>query len=119
MIGKKEMPESFYPFYVFTSARRFFFFLDSERCRKLNINNLSHSNVMEEFLFIKRLVQYERDVTSSTIPASINFSNWFSSDNARSVYSTYIELDKDRNGANVHLLIFFVVQYKFILLFPF
>lgn len=97
LVGCKNLPEVFYPFYVFTSARRFFFFLDSRRSRKLHIHTLAHSNIMEELLFIKRLSQYEKDLDEVTLASHIG-TNWFSGNNASAIYSTYIELDKDRNG---------------------
>jgi hypothetical protein len=58
MIISKSIPESFYPFYVFSSARRFFFFLDPGHSHKLNIKSLAHSSIMEEFLLVKRYNSY-------------------------------------------------------------
>ena len=98
LIGSKGLPESFYPFYVFTSARRFFFYLDKLKAKRLNIRELAHSTVMEEFLFVKRVMQYEKDGDNSVDISSHLQSNWFSGDSARAIYSTYIDLDKDRNG---------------------
>ena len=97
LVSCKNLPEVFHPFYVFTSARRFFFFLDPRRSRKLHIETLAHSNIMEELLFIKRLSQYEKDLDESALTSHIG-TNWFSGTNASAIYSTYIDLDKDRNG---------------------
>jgi hypothetical protein len=96
-MGPRGMPESFYPFYVFTSARRFFFFLDPRRRRKLNINKLAHSTLMEEFLFIKRLAKYEKEMPPEIVKSQMA-NNWFSPDSAKAIYTSYVSLDKDRNG---------------------
>ena len=115
LIGSKGLPESFYPFYVFPSARRFFFYLDKLKAKRLNIQELAHSTVMEEFLFVKRVMQYEKDGDNSVDISSHLQSNWFSGDSARAIYSTYIDLDKDRNGKiYVYIHIYYTVILHFI-----
>ena len=105
--GCRSLPETFYPFYVFTASRRFFFYLDSKyNSRKLNIDVLAHSTVMEEFLFFKRLSDFEQqqeqqnDNDGKQVPvvSETSGTNWFSSENAMKVYTSYINLDKDQNG---------------------
>lgn len=107
--GCRNLPESFYPFYVFTASRRFFFYLDSKYSyRKLSIDILAHSTVMEEFLFFKRLSDFEHqqeqqnnqndDHGKQPVVTESSGANWFSSENAMNVYTNYINLDKDQNG---------------------
>ena len=52
--------ESFLPFCVFTASRRFLFYLDSHRKKRIPIKRLGLSTVMEELLYLKRISQYER-----------------------------------------------------------
>ena len=108
--GCRNLPESFYPFYVFTASRRFFFYLDSKHnYRKLSIDLLAHSTIMEEFLFFKRLSEFEltqkeqqnqilNDENKTPIVTETSATNWFSSENVTNVYTSYINLDKDQNG---------------------
>ena len=91
--GHACMPKSFYPYYVFTAARRFFFFLDSKRTLRINIKKLGHSTIMEELLYLKRLSQVQPDVD----PAQVSV-NWFSGQNALKLYNIFLDLDKDKNG---------------------
>ena len=93
----RKLHEQFYPYYTFTAARRFLFFLDPRRTRRLNIKKLAHSSIMEEFLFLERITQYERDLTPDAFSSQIN-NNWFSCHNALRVYNDFIQLDKDQNG---------------------
>ena len=93
----RKLHEQFYPYYTFTAARRFLFFLDPRRTRRLNIKKLAHSSIMEEFLFLERITQYERDLAPDAFSSQIN-SNWFSCHNALRVYNDFIQLDKDQNG---------------------
>lgn len=93
--GFERMPSSFHPYYVFTSGRRFFFFLDPKRTHRLNIKKLGHSTVMEELLYMKRLSQVHRDMSPTQQQVS---TNWFSGENAMKLYSLFVGLDKDKNG---------------------
>jgi len=91
--GHEEITRTFYPYYVFTAARRFFFFLDTKRTQRISIKKLGHSTVMEELLYLKRLSQVQHDVD----PAQIS-TNWFSTQNSIKLYNTFLDLDKDKNG---------------------
>ena len=93
----RKLHEQFYPYYTFTAARRFLFFLDSRKTKRLNIKKLAHSSIMEEFLFLERITQYERDLTPESFSSQIN-NNWFSCHNALRIYNDFIQLDKDQNG---------------------
>ncbi len=92
----QELPESFYPYYVFTASRRFLFFLDSRRTRRISVKKLAHSAVMEELLFLQRISQHADYIDQQT--ANQIASNWFSGSNALRVFSLYVELDSDQNG---------------------
>ena len=98
----EDLPESFYPYYVFTASRRFLFFLDARRTRRISIKKLAHSAVMEELLFLQRISGNNHSSSSqSQSRHHVNdqiASNWFSSSNALRVFSLYVELDKDQNG---------------------
>lgn len=89
-----KLHESFYPYYAYCSARRFFFFLDPKRTKRISIKKLAHSLVMEELLFLQRLSKRDGDFDVGKVN-----SNWFSGHNSRQVYAQFIHLDQDENGA--------------------
>ena len=89
--------DSFLPYYVFTASRRFFFFLDCRRTRTVSVKRLALSTVMEELLYLKRILQYEQDMDYVQFSTQIN-SNWFSESNALKLYDMYLTLDVDKNG---------------------
>ena len=95
--GCKELDIRFYPFYVYTASRYFLFYLDPRHTKRVNIRRLSHSYVMEELLYFKRISQFEND-TSPAIFASQASNNWFDAKNAERLYNTYVDLDTDGNG---------------------
>jgi serine/threonine-protein phosphatase 2A regulatory subunit B'' len=82
------LQENFYPFYVITAVRKFFFFLDSKRTGKILIKDILTSPILAEF--------YElRQENWSPEEAS---QNWFSVQSSLKVYDQYLRLDLDRNG---------------------
>jgi serine/threonine-protein phosphatase 2A regulatory subunit B'' len=83
------LQEEFYPFYVFTAVRKFFFFLDPKRTGRIRINDLLQSTILPE-LYEQRQEQ--------PLGASETASNWFSMQSALKVYGAYLELDVDLNG---------------------
>ena len=89
-----ELEENFYPFYVFTATRKFFFFLDPKRRGKIAIKDMlcSGLNILDELHELKA-EDWEEDEGGGGGGA-----NWFSSRNALRVYSDYLELDEDHNG---------------------
>lgn len=95
--GCSQLTPSFYPYYVFTSSRRFCFFLDHRHTKRIPIKKLAHSTIMEELLFLNRITQYRRDLDEASFNSQIN-SNWFSGNNALRVYSEFLQLDRDENG---------------------
>jgi len=68
------IPDSdwFYPYYVFASSRRFFFFLDFRLTKSVSIKKIAHSTVMEELLFLKRLSQYEKDMDPEVFQSQVS-----------------------------------------------
>mmetsp|Transcript_80826 Transcript_80826/g.208101 ORF Transcript_80826/g.208101 Transcript_80826/m.208101 type:complete len:497 (+) Transcript_80826:59-1549(+) len=83
------LQEEFYPFYVFTAVRKFFFFLDPKRTGRVRIRDLLSSPIIIE---LYELRQEQR------LGASEAESNWFSMQSALRVYGAYLELDVDQNG---------------------
>lgn len=94
MRGCQMLDPSFYAYYVFTAARRFFFFLDPKRSRRVSIKKLAHSTIMEELMYLQRIASYDREINVGDAIKS----NWFSGDNALRVYYKFIRLDRDKNG---------------------
>lgn len=84
----KALQEAFYPFYVFTAVRRFFFFLDVRRRGGVRVCDLLLSRVFVDFFEMRNEVVDERELAS----------NWFSVQSALRIYGAYLELDKDQNG---------------------
>jgi Ca2+-binding EF-hand superfamily protein len=80
--------EEFYPFYVFTAVRKFFFFLDPKRTGRIHIKDLLSSNLLSELYELRQ----------NNMDASDIAGNWFSTQSALKVYGAYLELDVDQNG---------------------
>jgi serine/threonine-protein phosphatase 2A regulatory subunit B'' len=97
MSACRELPDSFYPYYVFTASRRFLFFLNSRKTRHIRVKKLAHSAVMEEMLFLQRISKHKDKIDHKTFTSQVN-GNWFSGNNALRVFSVYVGLDKDMNG---------------------
>merc|ERR1712194_157343 len=83
------LQEEFYPFYVFTAVRRFFFFLDPKRTGKIYISQLLTSLIIQELFELRQ---------EAPLTAQQARSNWFSVQSAWKVYAAYLELDADQNG---------------------
>uniref|UniRef100_A0A7S2R8D6 Serine/threonine-protein phosphatase 2A regulatory subunit B'' subunit gamma n=1 Tax=Mucochytrium quahogii TaxID=96639 RepID=A0A7S2R8D6_9STRA len=86
-----DLQENFYPFYVFTAVRKFFFFLDPKHTCKIPIRDLVTSSILHELLHLQT---YNDEMDREEADQF----NWFSSHNTLRVYSQYLELDVDRNG---------------------
>lgn len=98
LLTAANLHDSFIPFYVFTAVRRICFFLDSLRTKRITIHKLSHSQEMDEFLWLQRLDQYREDYATQRAYQKEIDSNWFSASNAIRLYEAYIASDKDGNG---------------------
>eukprot|EP00930_Biecheleria_cincta_P014723 TRINITY_DN12540_c0_g1_i4.p1 TRINITY_DN12540_c0_g1~~TRINITY_DN12540_c0_g1_i4.p1 ORF type:complete len:478 (-),score=98.37 TRINITY_DN12540_c0_g1_i4:356-1789(-) len=83
------LQEEFYPFYVFTAVRKFFFFLDPKRTGRLRIRDLLSSPILPELYELRQ---------EQPLRASEAESNWFSMQSALKVYGAYLYLDADQNG---------------------
>lgn len=83
------LQEEFYPFYVFTAVRKFFFFLDPKRTGKVRIRDLLSSQILLELYELR-----------GEQPAGLSedSSNWFSMQSSLKVYGQYLEMDVDQNG---------------------
>merc|ERR1711988_294673 len=84
-----QLQEEFYPFYVFTAVRKFFFFLDPKRTGRIHIRDLLSSQILPELYELRQ---------EQPMEASEAASNWFSMQSALKVYGAYLELDVDQNG---------------------
>lgn len=82
------LQEEFYPFYVFTAVRKFFFFLDPKRTGRIHMRDLLSS---QSLLDLYELRQELMDPSEAS-------SNWFSSQSALKVYGAYLDLDVSQNG---------------------
>lgn len=83
------LQEEFYPFYVFTAVRKFFFFLDPKKTGRVRIRDLLSSPIIIELYELRQELP---------VPAAEAESNWFSMQSAVKVYGAYLELDVDQNG---------------------
>merc|ERR1712028_154929 len=81
------LQEEFYPFYVFTAVRKFFFFLDPKRTGRIHMPDLLSSPHLMEL--------YELRQEQPMEPAEAA-ANWFSMQSALKVYGAYLELDVDQ-----------------------
>lgn len=84
----EKLDDDFFPTYVVYAARRFFFFLDRHRIRKIKIKDVLLSDVMNEF----------NELNEETLPPRYEATNWFSVPYVTRIHGMYIELDTDQNG---------------------
>ena len=84
----EQLTEPFYPFYVITSVRKFFFFLDPKRTGKIQIKDMLTSPILAEL--------YELRQPNMSIEDAMQ--NWFSVQSSLRVYDQYLKLDQDKNG---------------------
>ena len=82
------LSEQFYPFYVITSVRKFFFFLDPKRTGKIQIKDMLTSPILAELF----------ELRSTQMTYEEQLSNWFSVQSSLRVYDQYLKLDTDKNG---------------------
>ena len=100
------LQENFYPFYVFTAVRKFFFFLDPRRTGKVRVVDVLESPILEELLELRDVISAQGADSRADPPPSITPDpsqgpsprSWFSARNALRVYSQYLDLDTDHNG---------------------
>ncbi|CAK9100381.1 Serine/threonine-protein phosphatase 2A regulatory subunit B'' subunit gamma [Durusdinium trenchii] len=81
------LQEEFYPFYVFTAVRKFFFYLDPKRTGRVRIRDLLSSPILPELYELRQ-----------EHPLGDAEHNWFSMQSALKVYDAYLFLDNDQNG---------------------
>jgi len=67
----RSLHQSFHPYYVFTAARRFFFFLDPKKSKRISITKLAHSTQMEELMFLKRISEFEKDMEPTAFATQV------------------------------------------------
>ncbi|KAL5464138.1 hypothetical protein EMCRGX_G033105 [Ephydatia muelleri] len=84
----KWLEKTFYPFYVCTAVRKFFFFLDPMHTGKIRIQDILACGFLDDLLELRDEDTAEGD----------HLNNWFSAHSAHKVYGQYIKLDDDHNG---------------------
>lgn len=84
----EKLDEDFFETYVVYAARKFFFFLDKHRLRRIKIKDLLLSAVTSEF----------NELQEEYIPPRYEKTNWFSVPYVTRVHGMYISLDTDQNG---------------------
>ncbi|ETN63793.1 phosphatase 2 [Anopheles darlingi] len=82
------LERSFHSFYVCTTVRKFFFFLDPLRTGRIRIRDILTCSFLDDLL----------ELRDEEIPKDAQELNWFSAPSALSVYGHYLNLDKDHNG---------------------
>lgn len=87
------LQEEFYPFYVFTAVRKFFFFHDPRRTGRIRIRELLLSPLLPNLQELQRDAPQKNPEASSRAGA-----NWFSMESTLRVYGIYLDLDLDQNG---------------------
>jgi serine/threonine-protein phosphatase 2A regulatory subunit B'' len=84
----QNLKEDFYPFYVISAVRKFFFFLDPKRTGKIYIKDMLTSHILAELFELRQ----ERWGLEDAMQ------NWFSMQSSLRIYETYLALDLDHNG---------------------
>lgn len=84
----ENLTEPFYPFYVITAVRKFFFFLDPKRTGKIQIKDMMTSPILAELYELRQQRMSPEDQVS----------NWFSVNSSLRVYDQYLRIDLDKNG---------------------
>ncbi len=84
----QNLKEDFYPFYVISAVRKFFFFLDPKRTGKIYIKDMLTSHILAELFELRQ----ERWSLEDAMQ------NWFSVQSSLRIYETYLSLDLDHNG---------------------
>ena len=100
------LQENFYPFYVFTAVRVFFFFLDPNHTGRVSLRALVGSRAFAEWLAVLPPGHEDLGPAGAMVPETGGLGprarprpgNWFSAGNALRVYSAYLQLDGDQNG---------------------
>lgn len=83
-----QLQENFFPFYVITAVRKFFFFLDPKKTGRIWIKEILTSQILGELYELRQ----ERWTTDEAL------NNWFSIQNTFRVYEQYLKMDTDQNG---------------------
>ncbi|KAI8812582.1 hypothetical protein BJ742DRAFT_25243 [Cladochytrium replicatum] len=83
-----QMSENYVRFYLCTATRKFFFFLDPLKLRKIKIERIVLSPIMTELMSLK-----DEPLSPTSISA-----NWFSSVSTFRLYYQFLELDSDKSG---------------------
>ena len=83
-----QLQEEFYPFYVFTAVRKFFFFLDQQRTGKISIRDILQSPILLELFELRTPELPEQDAALKNF--AVGETNWFSVESSLRVYGLYL-----------------------------
>ncbi len=97
------LDRDFYPYYVFTAVRKFFFFLDTNRRGKLWISDLLQSSVMGEFdslrypLGSQGMLPNNNSINGTQSKRNTLASSWFSAQKTQDVYGKQVNNSSYKN----------------------
>ena len=78
----------YHPFYSCIAVRKFFFFLDPHRHKRVKIADILCSGFLDELL----------ELRNDELSRAKEEANWFSASNTIRLYHTYLSLDENHNG---------------------
>jgi len=78
----------YHPFYSCIAVRKFFFFLDPHRHKRVKIADILCSGFLDELL----------ELRNEELSRAKEEANWFSASNTIRLYHTYLSLDENHNG---------------------
>ncbi|KAL3315608.1 Serine/threonine-protein phosphatase 2A regulatory subunit B'' subunit gamma [Cichlidogyrus casuarinus] len=84
----KQIQEPFTNYYVHTVVRKFFFFLDPFRVNRVRIMDVLASGFLDSL----------SDLRNTNLTEIQLSENWFSAQSVIRIYTSYIQLDEDKNG---------------------
>ncbi|KAJ3016745.1 UNVERIFIED_CONTAM: hypothetical protein HDU68_012040 [Siphonaria sp. JEL0065] len=79
---------SVHPYYICSSVRKFFFFMDPLKRGKIPIQKILLSPILTELF----------ELREPELPEDYERTNWFSAYSALKIYGQYLSLDVDQNG---------------------
>ena len=91
-----QLQEDFYPFYVFTAVRKFFFYLDPKKTGRISIRDILQSPILLELFELRTPEQYTgmdtqngANATAGNADNKVDENNWFSVENGERIYELF------------------------------
>ncbi|KAI3380412.1 hypothetical protein SNEBB_007882 [Seison nebaliae] len=91
-----------YNFYSMVVVRKFFFFLDPMKLRRIRISDILVSGYLDDLLELRD--EIDQPLNSSSFLMNdlcgnyLTKKNWFSAENCERIFQKFIQLDRDGNG---------------------